>query len=324
MTLNFGPDKSMIIRGFAIIFMIILHNDVYPEFKICVPIFTVLVGYGYNFAKRKNIIHGIKRIWHLLSHFWLILLGICLPVSILIGNYEASLYSVFLEMFGLESYLNWFSWYIYFYIFAMFVMIPVSRFIDKYGILGTLITIIVAFGGVASIHLIPNWTDNVGLQAIQDCFLVSPTMFVGYYLAKRNIPSKIIFTPNIATVIILLLLASGIFFFRGIPYMIFLDFITVPAFILALVAIFNIIKTNWVHNIFIKLGKESMNMWFLHALFFTSFTASLFMPLLSWLQPKILLILGMIIVTYLASKLINSIYKSLVLPSSDLMPSKKT
>ena len=39
-TIDFGPDKSQILRGLAIIFMITLHNDTLPEFKICVPIFT--------------------------------------------------------------------------------------------------------------------------------------------------------------------------------------------------------------------------------------------------------------------------------------------
>lgn len=55
-TIDFGPDKSQILRGLAIIFMITLHNDTLPEFKICVPIFTFLVGYGYAFAKESYCI----------------------------------------------------------------------------------------------------------------------------------------------------------------------------------------------------------------------------------------------------------------------------
>lgn len=135
-TIDFGPDKSQILRGLAIIFMITLHNDTLPEFKICVPIFTFLVGYGYAFAKEKNLRHGLKRSWHLLSHFWLILLGLFLPVAIWKGDYEPTIGNVLLNMFGLESNLNWYSWYIYFYIFAMLAMIPASRLIKRFKLYG--------------------------------------------------------------------------------------------------------------------------------------------------------------------------------------------
>lgn len=182
-TIDFGPDKSQILRGLAIIFMITLHNDTLPEFKICVPIFTFLVGYGYAFAKEKNLRHGLKRSWHLLSHFWLILLGLFLPVAIWKGGYEPTIGNVLLNMFGLESNLNWYSWYIYFYIFAMLVMIPASRLIPQFKLpaLGALILLSLCL--CFAIHLIPDWRANVYLQAIHDCFLCSPVMFSGFYLA---------------------------------------------------------------------------------------------------------------------------------------------
>ena len=182
--INFGPDKSMILRGIAIIFMIILHNDVNGLFKICVPIFTFLVGFGYAFAKEKNLMHGVKRSWHLLSHFWLILLGLFLPIAITYGGYEATIPGVLVEMFGLQSYLNWYSWYIYFYILAMLIMIPSSRIIKRFGILGVLGLTIISFGISFCIRLIPNWSDNIWLQAIFDTFLCSPVMFSGFYLAE--------------------------------------------------------------------------------------------------------------------------------------------
>lgn len=181
--IDFGPDKSQILRGLAIIFMITLHNDTLPEFKICVPIFTFLVGYGYAFAKEKNLRHGLKRSWHLLSHFWLILLGLFLPVAIWKGGYEPTIGDVLLNMFGLESNLNWYSWYIYFYIFAMLAMIPASRLIQRFKLpaLGALILLSLCL--CFAIHLIPDWRANVYLQAIHDCFLCSPVMFSGFYLA---------------------------------------------------------------------------------------------------------------------------------------------
>lgn len=181
--IDFGPDKSQILRGLAIIFMVALHNDTLPEFKICVPIFTFLVGYGYAFAKEKDLRHGLKRSWHLLSHFWLILIGLFLPVAIWRGGYEPTVSKVLLEMFGLESDLNWYSWYVYFYIFAMLIMIPASRLIVKfrlYGVVGMLLTSVI---GILAIHSITGLSENVWLQAAFDCFLCSPVMYVGFYLA---------------------------------------------------------------------------------------------------------------------------------------------
>lgn len=322
--MNFGPDKSLIIRGIAIIFMIILHNNVLPEFKICVPIFTFLVGYGYHFAKQKNVRHGLKRIWHLLSYFWLILLGVFLPIAIWKGNYNASIYGVFLEMFGLESYLNWFSWYIYFYIFAMFIMIPTSRIIDKTKIGGVISIILVSFLLVFAIHQIPNWSDSVWLQAVFDSFLVSPTMYVGYYLASNNMASRIQIKNTWGSWTLIILIPIIIFFLRGIPYISFIDFVTVPIFVMCIVALFNLLKINWISNLLMSVGKESMNMWFLHALFFTSYTAIIFMPLLAWLGHKILIIVIMIVVSYYMSKLINSVYSIFTKSSTDQLVKAKS
>ncbi len=175
-SLKFGQDKSAV----AVIFMIILHNDTLPEFKICVPMFTFLVGYGYAFAKEKNIIHGLKRIWHLLCYFWLILLGIFLPTAILAGGYHPSISNVLENMFGLESNLNWYSWYVYFYIFAMLIMIPASRIIKKFGIPGVLGMLAISVMLCVIIHHIPGWSDNMWLQAAYDCFLCSPAMYSGF------------------------------------------------------------------------------------------------------------------------------------------------
>ena len=310
-SINFGPDKSQILRGLAIIFMICLHNKTIGEFKICVPIFTFLVGYGYAFAKERNLKHAFKRSWHLLSHFWLILLGICFPVAVLAGGFQPTLSDVLPEMFGLNSQLNWYSWYVYFYIFAMIAMIPFSRLITRFGLVGTGGLILFCFAGTGLIHLIPNWNGNMWTQALFDCLLCSPTMLTGYWAAENKIVGKIQVNRSFASAIILIALMVLIFFLRGLSYLSYLDFITVPIFCIAFVALFNIITWEPSHRFFIALGKESMNMWFFHALFATTCTAAVFAPLIDWIHPKILLIAAMITVSYLAGKLLTGIYAKL-------------
>ena len=307
-TIDFGPDKSQILRGLAIIFMITLHNDTLPEFKICVPIFTFLVGYGYAFAKEKNLRHGLKRMWHLLSHFWLILLGLFLPVAIWKGGYEPTIGDVLLNMFGLESNLNWYSWYIYFYIFAMLAMIPASSLIQRFKLPALGALIVVSLGLCAAIHLIPDWSSNVWLQAIHDCFLCSPVMYTGFYLAEGGAITRLKINHTLKNAVMALLIAVGIFFLRGLPFATFLDFVTVPIFAAAVVILFNIVSWQPIHRLLMALGKESMNMWFIHAIFATTCTAVVFAPLVDWLQPKIVHIFGLIIISYCIGKLFTAAY----------------
>ncbi len=309
--INFGPDKSQILRGIAIIFMLFLHNGCGILLKICVPIFTFLVGYGYSFAKTKDLKHAYKRSWHLLSHFWLILLGIFLPVGIWTGEYSPTISNVLENMFGLESNLNWYSWYIYFYLYAMLIMLPVSRLITQYKIPGLSIFIIFCYAVVFGIHKIPDWSSNIWLQAIHDCFLCSPVMFVGYYLAETKIIIKTKIRNNWVTGLLALIIIVAMFFVRGLPFVEFLDFITVPIFCVAVVILFNIIIWQKLHSLLIRLGKESMNMWFFHALFATTCTAVVFAPLMSWIEPKILMIIMMIIVSYYLSKATTILYDKL-------------
>lgn len=311
-TIDFGPDKSQILRGIAIIFMITFHNGTLPEFYICVPIYTFLVGYGYAFAKKKNLSHGLHRSWRLLSHYWLILLGICLPTAILAGEFKPTPANVLPELFGLSRQLNWFSWYVYFYIFAMVAMIPISRLIVRYKLRACCALTVLCFGAVAAIHrLPPAWSGNMFIQAIHDCFLCSPVMFVGFYLSVERIVTRIKIKRCLTSALILVMIMAAAFAVRALPHATLLDFVIVPAFCVAAVALFNIVNWQWLHSALIALGKESMNMWFIHSLFITTCTAAVFAPLLMWLHPKVLLIAAMIAVSYLASRLISAIYSKL-------------
>lgn len=307
----FGPDKSQILRGLAIIFMIALHNHTTGLFKICVPIFTFLVGYGYAFTKKPNLAHGLRRMWHLLSHFWLILLGIFLPVAIVCGHYQPTLANVLENMFGLESNLNWYSWYIYFYIYAMIAMIPLSRIIKRFKVPAILALTCCCFGLVFALQMIPGWSENIWLQAIHDCILCTPVMLVGFYLAEGGVVTKIEIPNGIFGVIICLAVMGVTFFVRAIPYSFLIDWITVPTFCIATVALFNIVTWTPAQKIMTSLGKESMNMWFLHALFATAVTAPLFAPMIDWVTPLVLRILIMVIASYFMARICTAIYNKL-------------
>lgn len=130
----FDRRKTAIIKGFAIVFMIILHvfggADWYDvdlpmnqnerlmafmkTFKICVGIFVFMVGYGYAFSKSKDFVYSVRHIKNLLRSFWIILFVFVCPAAVnTIGGRE-----LIYNMLGVSSTLCWVSWFVYFYIWA--------------------------------------------------------------------------------------------------------------------------------------------------------------------------------------------------------------
>jgi UDP-N-acetylmuramyl pentapeptide phosphotransferase/UDP-N-acetylglucosamine-1-phosphate transferase len=102
--IKFDKDKTSIIKGVGILFMIFLHvfggsgwydnrydiplnrNELLIHFmgslQICVGIFVFMIGYGYSFAKSKDWKYSIKHIKRLLVVYWCILFCLALPVCI--------------------------------------------------------------------------------------------------------------------------------------------------------------------------------------------------------------------------------------------------
>jgi hypothetical protein len=54
--------------------------------KICVAIYAVLSGYGYYFAKEKNVRYGLRKIWGLLQVYWISLFTLFIPAAVLGGG----------------------------------------------------------------------------------------------------------------------------------------------------------------------------------------------------------------------------------------------
>ncbi len=99
--ITFGKDKTAIIKGIAIVFMILLHvfggagwyeNDLpmnhneglirfMGSFQICVGIFVFMICYGYAFSKDKNWKYSFRHIKQLLIAFWTVLFLLALPAG---------------------------------------------------------------------------------------------------------------------------------------------------------------------------------------------------------------------------------------------------
>ena len=334
---HFCFDKRMtaIIKGIAILLMLLLHcyrNEAYdvtlsfdhaliPErnsvLKVCVGIFTFMVGYGYAFSRSKDWKYSLSHIKKLLIPFWVVLFVFTVPVCIK-EVLSTDALTLLYNLVGIDSHFNWYSWFVAFFIFAMIVMPLVSRFIDRKPLLNTVIAVIVTYLLSVAVHAIPGMLENKPLMSLFNSLLMTPVMLVGYLFAHehyyerinvgRLAPAWIILISLVVIVITMTLryYRWGIFAFR-------LDVFYVPLLIGAIVASFNVINWEPVKVALAKLGDVSVYMWFFHALFFTKVVRWFYQPAITIFKDINLVVLWTIVLTFIASWLIKLIVDSVII-----------
>lgn len=337
---RFDKNMTNIVKGFAIVFMMLLHcyGDVYNKpldyafslagfngvFKICVGMFTFMVGYGYAFSKTRDINYSIKHIKKLLVPFWIILFIFTFPFCVSQLKNE-KLLTVVYNLVGIDSTYNYYSWFVYFFIYAMIVLPVLSRFIDKRPVINTIIAVI--FSSVLSvvIHEIPRialLVFNVQLSpiveikpmlALFNCLLMTPGMILGYLFARQGYYERIRIDvlPRFWIFVLCLLIMVLVFIFRwkfGNGFYSFqTDFFYAPLMIGAIVILFNVFSWPIGRVVFQKLGEVSVYMWFFHALFFTTAVSWFYQPMITIFNSVNLVALWTIVLTFLISWLLKTV-----------------
>ena len=339
-------DKRMtsIVKGVAIIFMLLLHcyetgdydlalnldhslfSSCYHVFKICIGIFAFLVGYGYAFSKAKDLKYSIKHIIKLLIPFWTILFVFTWPLCFN-EVINTDLVMLVYNLFGISSYYNYFSWFVYFFIFAMIVMPFVARFIAHRPVRNTLISIVIAYLLSVAVHEIPSLlnsfgftvsdiVDNQPLLALFNCLMMTPIMILGFLFAHQGYYEKIkINRVSRFWIVIICVLAIIVVltlrYFRSAVFAFQLDFFYAPVVIGAVAVFFNAFKCVPVRMALIKMGEVSVYMWFFHALFFTKAVRWFYQPAITIFNDINLVALWTILLTFFASWLIKTIVDKL-------------
>lgn len=291
--ITFGKDKTGIIKGVAIIFMIVLHvfggDGWYEEcydlpmnhngslihfmgsLQICVGIFVFMIGFGYAFSKNKDFVYSIRHVGRLLHSFWTILFLFALPAGYktLSGGGE-----LVLNMFGIDETLSWVSWFVSLYIWAMIVMPFVGRLIDRKPYIFSILGALISWSGMVIIHqLVPEFNKDNFYRMLFTYLGWTPTIILGYLFAKQGffnrikIPNHLIISVIAIVVILLVLWAKSVF--KGISILNF-DILYAPIIISCILIIFSQFKLKWISRILMELGDKSVYMWFIHALFFSS------------------------------------------------------
>lgn len=332
-TINFDRNMTTVIKGVAIIFMIVLHvfggngwyenqyiiplneNTVLLKFmgslQICVGIYVFMIGFGYAHSKFKNTIYSISHIKKLLRVYWPILFIFALPAGI--SSLHNSGILLIYNMVGIEETLSWVSWFVYLYIWAMIVMPFIGRLVDQSEYLWGIITIFLMFGLMISVKFIaPHFYNNPFLKTLFSCLGWTPTIILGYVLARKKLFNKIIVSQQFVAVPISIVAIFVILYvkskFHGISILNF-DIVYAPAIIYCILIIFNNVRSKHIIRIFSELGDKSVYMWFIHGLFFTASTRAVYQPLIMISNNLWIIGVWTILISYFISILLMKILK---------------
>lgn len=306
-------DKTQIIKGCAILFMIVHHCLIkefyinppsylstlfcvkfYTSMKICVGLFTFFVGYGAFYTEKIDTTYIYKHIWRLLKNYWIVLL-----TTIIIsyfGGFNFNFNQIVYSIIGLIPTFNLANWYVYFYIYALLVL-PILKNCLRKDIWKRGLFIIIIF---YVLFFLTNDLSILG-KAIHKCCQYSPILVLGYICAKTQILTKLsVFIHKkyfwiFITFFSLIIRCFGI---KGIST----DIVSVPLFIISISAL---IKKGAIAVLLTNLGRNSTMMWFIHAIPFSTATNFIFQNSNYWINNVFILYITITTFSYCAALGIN-------------------
>ena len=323
---------TFIIKGVAIIFMIVLHcfggREWYMEcydipmngnapllkfmssLQICVGIYVFMIGFGYSFCKQKNLSYSFNHVRSLLKVFWSTLILFTLPVSLSYISTRNSEW-FFLNLFGVIEDLSWVSWFVALYVWAMILMPLLGRLLDRYKWKGLIGIICCCWLLLIAIHSwIPHFNSHHIWHTLFVCIGWTPLICIGYSSGKYQLIEKVKIKHNLCTLLTAIVIIPLVLWlksqFKGILILNF-DIIYAPVIIYCILCIFTIIKSLNIKRCFISLGKFSVYMWFIHAIFFTECTRPTYQPLIMLSNNLWFITLNTIILTYIISVLFKKL-----------------
>lgn len=331
--ITFGKDKTAIIKGFAIVFMILLHvfggagwyeGDIpmnhneelirfMHSFQICVGIFVFMIGYGYAFSKKKDFAYSAKHVKQLLTVFWIILFIFAVPAS-LETLHSAKLGGarlLYLNMFGIDETLLWVSWFVFLYIYAMMVMPFLGRLMDRRPFVWFVVLSGLSMTGQFLIwYFVDNFNFRLNWHAFFVCLSWTPTVLLGYLFARKELFQKIKIPNHCSVPLFTIIIISITFWLKmvlpGIKILNF-DIIYAPVIILCILVVFSQFKMKYLSKVIAELGDKSVYMWFIHALFFTAATRPVYHQFVMISDNLWLVAIWTIVLSYIISVVIKKV-----------------
>ncbi len=339
--LYFTKEHTQIAKGVAILLMIAHHLFAFPERiyinsgyismvslfgydiefligifgKLCVAMYLFLSGYGIYMIIQvkgkltyKEIFERIKKIY---INYWVVFI-IFIPIGFVFFGKNFNIKEFILNFIGLSSSYNGEWWFFRLYI-ELLLFAPLLKFIINDNLYRSIINTIalLVLGKFISLVFkigldIDYITNSILYIDIQRLLVWQASFSIGYMCAKFNIYYKVIkkfIEYNMDRKVVygfICILVVSIRYIIGNSTII--DFILAPVFIFGIV---NIIYDGIAKNIFVFLGKHSMNMWLTHSFFcYQYFQLLVFKPKVS-----IIIFVWLVMLSLVSSIFINYIIR---------------
>lgn len=280
--------------------------------KICVAVFAVLTGIGlyYVFQRRQyqanfiaRIRYSIRKICDILITYWGILFLFYLPLATVFGVNDYTANELLCNILLMKTSIIQVAWYVRFYVELMLTL-PILYLLlsntNKYGDS-------IKFGVVVLLHFVAYLADAKYLEEYFNYLMV---VMIGFFFEKYKINQKIIsfFRKNIffnMVVLLALVLCRGIF--KSV-HILNTDVIFAPIFIGVVYNLYFRLESNLRH-IIMALGKYSLELWLLHAIFFIG--SECLQTIGYWPKIDILILIWTLCILFPFAKFYNTLFSKI-------------
>lgn len=327
----FSVEISTTLKGIAILFMLFHHSCGFPEsiadvgisFSklveswaelsfLCVGIYAFLTSYSFYLHQDKSPLYILKKITLFLFDYWIVLLFVYALVLCVFPKNSYTISELVDEIFPVAKYtLMPFSWYVVFYVLVM-IFLPYLNISERAPSGWRQIT--------SALLLCFTLCFCLKLFHLKGTMFVF-SLFLGHVYAKCDVLNNIsaIFCNrshlqrNLFGLLFLLLFISCVqlcisFSCNPLVSLILIQCF-LPSLFLSVVLLYPCMQKIGISRCFLFFGKHSLNIWFLHGLFFSVVTKSLFMPLAYQSDCPLLVVVSILLVCIPLSLLLFPIQK---------------
>ena len=296
--------------------------------KICVSIFALLTGISMYYCYTKKGLKGgysysLRKLPRFFLTYWLILVWVYIPIMLCAGVYNFDIKELILNLFGYKTTYCRIAWYVRFYL-ELVLTFPIFCFVKS--LLGKLDFIKISWLVPAIVISIPLLLrviilglgiDGIIVYYIDEYLSYVPIVLAGYFIAEYKLFDKAYnklnsFSPLIVCVGSFFAL-TFCFLGRGILTRIKVintDLFFAPLFILILWLLVNLIGKKVLFDGLIVLGKYSLEIWFLHAIFFIG--NSNIQHLAYWPKVDILILIWVVFICLVVAILFRKIEELII------------
>lgn len=257
--------------------------------KICVAMYAFITGYAIYINKDKYTIlrYRIKKIIRFLLNYWIFAFGFII-LGYLINEKLPDITYFIANLLGLSTRVFEYgqgyicvtmAWYVSFYISIMLILPVLLIHTHKGFILDTFLMTfvfnvfkyIIFHTSISGIPIIGNILSNISIYA--------PSVLIGYYVSEYKIFNNInsLLRINSLSKIVLSVIVCILIFILKVKkttlFGVHLDYIYVTFFIFAIIMFYKECSkykvVNYIEKIILLISTESLNIWFIHSIFFT-------------------------------------------------------